>query len=117
MSCLVQLTLDVDGEVGGGVPGWSPLVLDHHSQLVLVTDQLAPPRHPDNMNSSTGVESEVTSLVSSQDAHLGPVLVPRVEVSEGDDGDQLTNNGIISNGEITELNLRSMTVGYLSTTF
>ena len=119
---LVQLTCDFDPEGGGGAPGRSPLVLDHHRQQVLLgllPVKPGPPRQPDNMDSSSGVESEESILVTLHDPHHSLVSVPRVLVSDGDQGDQLTSESITSNGEIMELNLRIMTVApaYFSTFF
>ena len=96
-------------------PGRRATVLCLESELVLtgcLPVQLAPPRHPDNMNVSHGVHSEVTLLVPLNDADHGPASVLQVQVSHGDDGDQLTNLGcLINHGNrffagVTELNLR-----------
>ena len=71
-------------------------------------------RHSYNVDVSHGVHSEVTGLVPLTDADHGLASVLQVQVSHGDDGDQLTNLGRLLNPglllplirEVTELNLR-----------
>ena len=66
------------------------------------------------MEVSHGVHSEVTGLIPLNDGDIGLASVLQVQVSYGDDGDQLTNQGCLLNPglllplirEVTELNLR-----------
>ena len=110
-----SLTSNIDSKSSRAGPGRRAPVLSPDSELVLagcLPVQL--PRHPDNMNIAHGVHSEVTALVPICDGDYGLASVLLVQVSHGDDGDQVTNPGRLVNlglilplvGEVTEVDLR-----------
>ena len=108
------LTWNVNNKGRRARLGRSAPVLYLHCQVVLVgclLVQLA--RHPDNVNVSHGVESEVFVPVPVSDVDQSSALALHVRVNHRDDGHQVTNLGRLKNlsllqaliWEVTELEL------------
>ena len=83
-----SLTADINSYSGRARPGRSAPVLCQDCQLVLagfLPVQLAPPRHPNNVDVSHGLQCELTLLVPLSDGEDGLATVLQVQVSDGDD--------------------------------